>query len=156
MQSMSQLLTMIEAVRALKKDYNLKPSADINVIIKDENNNIVASNASINAILQRMCHATWIDEATDEEMASRTILNGTLNVPLAAVINVEEEIKKLEKEVKRLLGEIKRGEGMLSNPRFTEKAPAAKVEEERNKLEGYKNQYAIVEKQLADMKQKLQ
>ena len=65
-------------------------------------------------------------------------------------------MSKLEKEVKRLQGEIKRGENMLSNPRFTEKAPAAKVEEERNKLEGYKNQYAIVETQLAEMKKKLQ
>ena len=103
-----------------------------------------------------MCHATWVAEATDEEMASRTILNGTLNVPLAAVINVEEEIKKLEKEIKRLQGEIKRGEGMLNNPRFTEKAPAAKVAEEQAKLDGYRNQYALVEKQLADMKLKLQ
>ena len=77
MTSMSQLLTMIEAVRALKKDYNLKPSMDINIVIKDENQAIVAPNASINAILQRMCHATWVGEASDDEMASRTILNGT-------------------------------------------------------------------------------
>ena len=87
-------------------------------------------------------------------MALRPILNGTMNVPLAAIINVEEEIEKLIKEIKRLQQEIKRGEGMLSNPNFVNKAPEAKVNAEREKLEGYRSQYAIVEKQLEEMKKK--
>ena len=97
---------------------------------------------------------TWIDEDSAVEMAVRPILNGTLNVPLAAIINVEEEIEKLSKEIKRLQQEIKRGEGMLSNPNFVNKAPEAKVNAEREKLEGYRSQYAIVEKQLEEMKKK--
>ena len=101
-----------------------------------------------------MCSCTWIDNAKDEEMAVRPILHGTLNVPLAAIINVEEEIAKLSKEVKRLQGEIKRGEGMLSNPNFVNKAPEAKVNAEKEKLEGYKAQYAIVGKQLEEMEKR--
>lgn len=53
---------------------------------------------------------TWIDEDSAVEMAVRPILNGTLNVPLAAIINVEEGNRKLSKEIKRLQQEIKRGE----------------------------------------------
>ena len=87
-----RLITMIEAVRSLKVDYNLKPSMDIEVIIRDENGNNMPSVSYINAILQKMCHATWISEDSAVEMAVRPILNGTLNVPLAAIINVEEEI----------------------------------------------------------------
>ncbi len=154
MVSVKQLITMIEAVRGLKVDYNLKPSMDIEVIIKDENDNVIPCDTKINAILQKMCHATWISENRSEEMAVRPILNGTLNVPLAAIINVEEEIAKLTKELKRLTGEIKRGEGMLSNPNFVNKAPEAKVNAEKEKLEGYKAQYAIVEKQLAEMEKR--
>ena len=154
MVAVKQLLTMIEAVRAIKVDYNLKPSMDIEVIIKDEHDVLLPSDANRNAILQKMCHATWIDNAKDEEMAVRPILHGTLNVPLAAIINVEEEIAKLSKEVKRLQGEIKRGEGMLSNPNFVNKAPEAKVNAEKEKLEGYKAQYAIVEKQLEEMEKR--
>lgn len=156
MTAIQQLITMIEAVRSLKVDYNLKPSMDIEVIIRDENGNNMPSVSYINAILQKMCHATWIDEESSTvEMAVRPILNGTLNVPLAAIINVEEEIEKLSKEMKRLLQEIKRGEGMLSNPNFVNKAPEAKVNAEREKLEGYRSQYAIVEKQLEEMKKKV-
>ena len=84
------------AVRSLKVDYNLKPSMDIEVIIRDENGKNMPSVSYINAILQKMCHATWIDEDSAVEMAVRPILNGTLNVPLAAIINVEEEIEKTE------------------------------------------------------------
>ena len=40
---------------------------------------------------------------------------------------------------------------MLSNPNFTSKAPAAKVAREREKLESYKQQYAVVLQQLADL-----
>ena len=68
--------------------------------------------------------------------------------------SLKEEIEKLSKEIKRLQQEIKRGEGMLSNPNFVNKAPEAKVNAEREKLEGYRSQYAIVEKQLEEMKKK--
>ena len=154
MTSVKQLITMIEAVRAIKVDYNLKPSMDINVIIKDEKETMITPDEKINAILQKMCHASWTAQESSEEMVTRPILNGTLSVPLASIINVEEEIEKLSKELKRLTGEIKRGEGMLSNPNFVNKAPEAKVNAEKEKLEGYKSQYAIVEKQLEEMKKK--
>lgn len=155
MTAIRQLITMIEAVRSLRVDYNLKPSMDIDVIIRDEHGTALSSAAYINAILQKMCHATWIDaDEQNEEMAVRPILHGTLNVPLAAILDVAEEIEKLSREIKRLKQEIKRGEGMLSNPNFVNKAPQAKVDAEREKLEGYRSQYAIVEKQLEDMRKK--
>ena len=150
MASVKQLITMIEAVRAIKVDYNL----NINVMIKDEKETLMKPDAKINAILQKMCHASWTAQESSEEMVTRPILNGTLSVPLASIINVEEEIEKLSKELKRLTGEIKRGEGMLSNPNFVNKAPEAKVNAEKEKLEGYRSQYAIVEKQLEEMKKK--
>ena len=155
MTAIRQLITMIEAVRSLRVDYNLKPSMDIDVIIRDEHGTALPSVAYINAILQKMCHATWIDaDEQKEEMAVRPILHGTLNIPLAAILNVAEEIEKLSREIKRLKQEIKRGEGMLSNPNFVNKAPQAKVDAEREKLEGYRSQYTIVEKQLEDMRKK--
>lgn len=155
MTAIRQLITMIEAVRSLRVDYNLKPSMDIDVIIRDEHGTALSSVAYTNAILQKMCHAIWIDaDEQNEEMAVRPILHGTLNVPLAAILNVAEEIEKLSKEIKRLKQEIKRGEGMLNNPNFVNKAPQAKVDAEREKLEGYRSQYAIVEKQLEDMRKK--
>lgn len=154
MTSIRQLLTMIEAVRGIKADYQLKPSFEIDVIIKDDKGKIVEGNAAIQAILAKMCHATWVSIDSDEEMLTRTILNGTLSVPLASIVNVEEEIEKLTKELERLRKEVARGEGMLSNEKFVSKAPQAKVEAEKEKLEAYKAQYALSEKQLEVYKNK--
>lgn len=49
-------------------------------------------------------------------------------------MDIDKEIERLEKEAAKLAGEIKRASGMLANPKFVDKAPAAKVEEEKAKL----------------------
>ena len=65
--------------------------------------------------------------------------------------NREEEIKRLTKEKLRLEGEIKRAEGKLANKGFTDKAPANVIEEERVKLEKYKEAFEKVVDSLAKL-----
>ncbi len=154
MMAVRQLLSMISAVREIKTDYNLKPSAEIQVAIKDETGAWKAIDEQIAAILMKMCHAKCGTLSEEDELVTRPILGGTLSTPLASVVNVEEEIAKLEKEVKRLASEIARGEGMLSNPNFVNKAPKAKVDAESEKLENYRRQYEIVKDELDEMKKK--
>ena len=139
---------MIQAVREIKTQYNIKPSAEVDVIIKDVEGNVLPCNNEINAILNRMCKATWLSEQGEGETVSRTILKGTLEILLADIINVEEEIAKCEKELSKLTGEIKRCEGMLNNPNFLNKAPANKIEEERNKLANYQAKIKIANERL--------
>ncbi|GAA6426547.1 valine--tRNA ligase [Dielma fastidiosa] len=143
MSSVNELITMIQAVREIKTAYNLKPSADVNIIVKAADSTLRPCDDKINAILNKMCHAFWINEDSSEEVVTRTILNGTLSIQLSDVINIEEEIAKCEKEIERLKKEIARAEGMLANPNFTNKAPAAKVDAEREKLAGYTQQLAL-------------
>lgn len=150
MDSVSQLITMIEAVRAIKIEYGMKPSADVNILVYDDDETIIKGTDELKAILMKMCHALWTDQLSDEEMVVRPIRGGSLRVPLASVINIEEEIAKLTKEKDKLNGEIKRGEGMLANPNFIHKAPEAKVQAEREKLENYRRQYAVVEAKLKE------
>lgn len=149
-----QLLSMISAVREIKTDYQLKPSTLLEIAIKDEHGAWKQIDENMAAILQKMCHASCTSFAEDVEVVARPIYGGTLSTPLAAMVDLEEEIAKLEKELDRLSKEVKRSEGMLRNENFVKKAPAAKVEEEREKLERYQKQYAIVQEELAEMKKK--
>ena len=71
-----------------------------------------------------------------------------LYIPLEGLIDKEEEKKRLEEEKKRLESEVARCEKMLSNPGFVNKAPKAKVEEEREKLKKYKEMLNKVLEQL--------
>ena len=60
-----------------------------------------------------------------------------LYIPFEQLVDIEEEKKRLEEEITRLEGEVARCEKMLSNPGFVNKAPEAKVQEEKNKLTNY-------------------
>ena len=51
-------------------------------------------------------------------------------------------------EEKKLNGEIARCNGMLNNEKFTSKAPQAKIDEEKAKLEKYTQMLAQVQERL--------
>jgi len=53
-------------------------------------------------------------------------------------------IIKLDAEIATLENEVKRCQNMLNNPAFVSKAPVDKIEAEKEKLEKYKNQLALV------------
>ena len=55
-------------------------------------------------------------------------------------------------EKNKLKAEVARAEKMLANPGFVKKAPEAKVNEEKAKLEKYKEMLAKVEENIAKMK----
>ena len=73
-------------------------------------------------------------------------------MPFEDLVDIKEEIERLEKEKTRLEAEVARGEKMLSNPGFVNKAPEAKINEEKAKLENYKQMLKTVEERLSSMK----
>ena len=147
-----QLITMIQAVREIKTQYHLKPSTPVDVMICDTRGELISRNEEIAAILERMCKANWLNERIEGETVSRTILKGTLEILLADVVNVEEEIAKCEKELERLTKEIQRCEGMLNNQNFISKAPQAKINAEKDKLANYREQYDLTQATLVKLK----
>ena len=80
------------------------------------------------------------------------VLNNVVVIlPLKALVNLEEEKQKLLAEQDKMNNEIKRCENMLKNEKFISKAPAAKVEEEKNKLAGYQARLEEIKKLLLDL-----
>ena len=73
-------------------------------------------------------------------------------IPFEELVDISEEIKRLEGEKKKLESEVQRGEKMLSNPGFVNKAPEAKVNEEKEKLENYKKMLGNVKERLESLK----
>ncbi len=79
------------------------------------------------------------------------IRGGSIVLDKEELVDKEALREKLLVEKDRLQGEIKRSEGMLSNKNFVDRAPEAKVNEEKEKFEEYKRQMALVEKQLEEI-----
>ncbi len=81
------------------------------------------------------------------EDAIQIITDGMeLYMPLEGLIDKEEEQKRIKEEKEKLHQEIARCEKMLSNPGFVNKAPQAKIDEEKAKLEKYKAMLEKIEK----------
>ena len=73
-------------------------------------------------------------------------------MPFEDLVDIKEEIERLEKEKTKLEAEVLRGEKMLSNPGFVNKAPETKINEEKTKLENYKQMLKTVEERLENLK----
>ena len=87
-----------------------------------------------------------------ENSVSIVVDNIKVFIPFEDLVDIKEEIQRLENEKTRLIGEVERGEKMLSNPGFVNKAPEKKVNEEKEKLENYKQMLKSVEERLNGLK----
>ena len=87
-----------------------------------------------------------------EDAVSVVVSNAVVYMPLEDLIDKDKEIERLTKETERLTKEIARCEGMLNNPNFVNKAPATKVDAEKDKLAKYKEMMDKVKGQLEQLK----
>lgn len=90
-------------------------------------------------------------EGIADDAVSTVVPDAEIYMPFAELVDIEKEIERLKKEQKKLGGEIKRCEGMLNNERFLSKAPAQKVDEEKEKLSKYRQMLNKVEERLGQL-----
>ncbi len=84
-----------------------------------------------------------------EDAVSVVTGNATAYIPLEELVDKEKEIARLTAESEKMDKEIKRASGMLNNPNFVSKAPAAKVQAEKDKLAKYEEMKKRIAEQLA-------
>ena len=75
-----------------------------------------------------------------------------LFIPFEDLVDIKEEIERLEKEKAKVLVEKEKTDKMLSNPGFVAKAPAAKVEEEKEKQAKFNEMIKTIEERIAGLK----
>ena len=73
-------------------------------------------------------------------------------IPFEDLVNIEEEKQRLEKEKSKILIEKEKTDKMLGNPGFLAKAPEAKVQEEKAKLEKFNEMIANIESRIKNLK----
>ena len=149
--AMARVISAIQKIREVKIVNDLKPSTLIHIALKDLDGNTIMADEAMSAIIMKLAKAQWQD-ILEGDLTVETIQGGSLYIPSSELSNPEEEIKKLEAEIERLKSEIARSTGILSNQGFIAKAPAAKIENEKQKLEAYQKQYAVIEERLNVLK----
>ena len=149
--AMARAISAIQKIREVKIVNDLKPSTLIHIALKDLDGNTIKADEAMSAIIMKLAKAQWQD-TLEGDLTVEAIQGGSLYIPSSELSNPEEEIKKLEAEIERLKSEIARSTGILSNQGFIAKAPAAKIENEKQKLEAYQKQYAVIEERLNVLK----
>ena len=155
-EEMEFLMDFIRSVRTVRNEMNTPLSKPINIIAK-------VSDAAHYAILQE--NESYIarfsnpeefvygeDVEAPSDAVTSVITGAEIYLPLAGLINIEDEIARLEKEAEKLQQEVDRVEKKLSNEKFVAKAPAAVVEAERAKGADYQAQREAVLERIATLK----
>ena len=83
------------------------------------------------------------------------IPHASIYLPFAELVDIEKEIERLKKEQERLTKELARVNGMLSNPNFVNKAPEAKLNEEKEKQAKYNQMMTQVTERLAQLSKEI-
>ena len=72
-------------------------------------------------------------------------------IPFEDLVDIEEEKQRLEKEKEKILVEKEKTDKMLGNPGFLAKAPASKVEEEKEKLAKFNEMLESIENRIKNL-----
>jgi valyl-tRNA synthetase len=140
---------MIEAVTALRRyrdEVGAKPGANVRGQLAADGYDACLDH------MGRLARFEWVDEASADPrspavagqgaggdvLATVPIPGGGVQVLPSEAFDASEAEARLEKKAADLRDEIERAEKKLSNEQFVAKAPAAVVEEERRKLEEYR------------------
>ena len=149
-----QLKEVIVGIRNLRTNMNVHPSKKSKLIFvsKDFEDMINSSKTMI----EKLGFASEIEIRStrgEVESNSSSILTDGMEViiPFGDLVDMEEEKKRLEGEIKKLEAEVERASKMLSNPGFTSKAPAQKIEEEKQKLAKYEEMLKIAKERYENM-----
>ena len=133
------LKEIIVGIRTIRSESNIPPATELPVFVVNATELDRERFSRNEAYLGRLAKVSGITVLSGEEPppASLMALCGDLEirVPMAGVIDIEAELKRLDKEICRRREEVAKLEGKLSNKAFTERAPADIVEAEKHKKE---------------------
>ncbi len=128
----------ILGIRRIRAEMDIAPSKALPILIQNGNaddQQKLEKHENILISLARLDKITWLEN--DEEAPESAIaLVGDMKIliPLAGLIDKEAELKRLNKEMEKLRKELAKCTAKLENPKFTDRAPAAIVEKERQRV----------------------
>ena len=147
----------VRGIRNTRTGMNVPPSRKAKVFVVSEFEEVRNIFENSKAFFATLGYASEVAVQSDktgiaEDAVSVLIHQAALYMPFADLVDIDKEIERLTKEEDKMNKEIKRAQGMLSNPKFVDKAPADKVQAEKDKLEKYTQMLAQIQERLAALK----
>ncbi len=143
---LAELKAQVDAIRALRGEMNLSPSERVPLLAQGDTETL-QRNASYLQALARLSQVDTHDALPD--LGAPVQVVGTTQLMLHVEIDVAAETARLSKEIARLESEITKANGKLNNENFVARAPAAVVEQERQRVQDFTETLTTVQAQLA-------
>ncbi|MDQ0339485.1 valyl-tRNA synthetase [Caldalkalibacillus uzonensis] len=153
---MALIMDVIRAVRNIRAEVNVPLGKAVDIMIKPSTVHHEQYLRGNEDIIARLTNPHKLEISTNlevpEQAMSSVVSGAEIYLPLAGLIDVEQELARLDKEKQKLEAEVARAEQKLANKGFTAKAPQHIVEAEREKLKDYQEQLQQVQERINELK----
>ena len=154
-QAIEELKEVITGIRNARAKMNVHPSKKSKLIfVTKKYANIIKESEEF---LKKLGFGEEIEIRENKENIPQNAVsivssNLELFIPFEDLVDIKEEIERLEKEKAKVLVEKEKTDKMLSNPGFVAKAPASKVEDEKEKQAKFNEMIKTIEERIQGLK----
>ena len=146
------LKDFVSSVRQIRSEMNIPPKQSISIIIQDASSSDHEKLDTLGSFIRNLGSVESIThkESSDDLPKSAIALLGEMKVfiPLAGLVDIEEEKSRLEKKLSKLNKELESVENRLSNDAFIKKAPIEVVDDLKAKFKGLVSDQSRIEEQI--------
>ena len=151
-EEMQWLQTFILGIRQIRGEMNIPPSKPLPCFVQNISNSdqhCLDAHSQVLSSLAKLEKISYLN-VNDEAPESATALVGEMKIliPLAGLIDKDQEAARLNKEIEKLNKQRAQFAGKLNNEKFISGAPEAVVNKEKEKLTSVENAIADLSAQL--------
>ena len=154
-EQIEQIKELITGIRNVRTKMNVHPSKKSKLIFiaKPEYKEVIKESEEFIKKLGFGEEIEIKEEKTNIPQNAVNVVTADLEVfiPFEDLVDIEEEKQRLEKEKEKILAEKEKTDKMLGNPGFLAKAPASKVEEEKEKLAKFNEMLESIENRIKNL-----
>ncbi|MBW6512392.1 MAG: valine--tRNA ligase [Desulfuromonadaceae bacterium] len=152
---MEIVMGVVKAIRNIRGEMDVPPGKQIVAILDCKTAEVAAiinENAAYLTPLARVGELTCgVAVARPEKAATQVVGDVEVLLPLAGLVDVAEEIKRLEKEISKVQKDVDLFSKKLSNEKFVANAPAEVLDKDRSKLLAAEEKLKILDESLQRM-----
>ena len=145
--AVAELKSMVDACRALRGEMSVSPAQKLPLVLAGPRDRATA-HAPYLQVLAKLSDVELVDALPSGSIAPVQIV-GDFRLMLKVEIDVGAERDRLDKEIARVDGEVRKASAKLGNASFVERAPAAVVAQERERLGAFESTLARLREQRA-------
>lgn len=138
--AMNTIMAVVTEIRTMRSEKNVQPGRKITAICQSSQDALeILASAKTDVMNLAGLEILKLEEVGEKPGKSlSTVVEGiNIYLPLADLVDLEEELARIKRDLEQAKKELKRAKGKLANEGFISKAPEAVVEKEREKVASF-------------------